>query len=750
MDQAHCRIPHSKDVQFDKPITQHLTGVLVHGKGLTIYRNYPNIVKSANLTIQCILLTLEQWKQDHGGNFPEEIYIQCDGGSENANQYVLAMLEFLVAKRLIKRIYMTRLPVGHTHEDIDACFGVIWNWFKSKSIATPQEYKVGLEEALKEGKLNAKVIDIYICPNYKKLLKPNIFEGLANLHKNEETQHQWRFEAVPVDATHFPLGVKTCYRALSNNQVVKITKLPKSQCVSNDGQLTGLEASTILVRWEPAVDLASNRAVEGTYLLTSMPSISADHQLSVAEFSDGYGEIFADAFSSISKKWDVSMDERKEWTAWFKKMPSGSQTAGEFIASTPTTLFLMKSPLKDYFAPDVFFRTVEDNFAGADELEDTLNKYTFEWPTQVAIANASVRTPNNLNPPLPYTFLATADNSNTLLSRYKEESSVYYSTILRKNRVTDLKHILCRRVNANGNSVSTSGLKDELVTRIYEWDIDIVRNLFRPISERDEEYIQGLFNCDPINEGDIIINILGFPVISKLTFKSLRSNQFISLLLIKIMIYLFQQRDKQLCEAHHEVNHSKASYRKRLPTLFVDLGLIDNIFDIRLESLTNDARAYFNLHKFSDYHQIIIPISNIQYGQMAQFEVCIFFRHSKIIHYINSKLPDNDNSVQESAIKRGCILRIMNEFLLAAGDPLQFENCVVYAPSKLYSSYNLPTPLPTFPIINEETSYDAGIYLLIIMEMLYYDLPLIFHENDIRAFRSKYAYAISKSTASFY
>lgn len=41
-----------------------------------------------------------------------------DGGSENANQSLLGMLEFLVYKRLIKTIHFTRLPTGHTHEDI--------------------------------------------------------------------------------------------------------------------------------------------------------------------------------------------------------------------------------------------------------------------------------------------------------------------------------------------------------------------------------------------------------------------------------------------------------------------------------------------------------------------------------------------------------------------------------------------------------------------------------------------------------
>jgi hypothetical protein len=52
--------------------------------------------------------------------FPEVIYFQVDGGPENANVCVLAFCELLVALRMAGKVILTRLPVGHTHEDIDA------------------------------------------------------------------------------------------------------------------------------------------------------------------------------------------------------------------------------------------------------------------------------------------------------------------------------------------------------------------------------------------------------------------------------------------------------------------------------------------------------------------------------------------------------------------------------------------------------------------------------------------------------
>jgi hypothetical protein len=81
---------------------------------------------STNLAIHTFYLNLEQWVSEKG-HYPSKIYWQVDGGPENANAFVYAFAEYLVAQTPINEIYVTRLPVGHTHEDIDARFGTIWD-----------------------------------------------------------------------------------------------------------------------------------------------------------------------------------------------------------------------------------------------------------------------------------------------------------------------------------------------------------------------------------------------------------------------------------------------------------------------------------------------------------------------------------------------------------------------------------------------------------------------------------------------
>jgi hypothetical protein len=60
------------------------------------------------------------------GKLPETIFYQIDGGSENTAKAVMYFCELLIARRIVMRIVLTRLMVGHTHADIDAVFGQIW------------------------------------------------------------------------------------------------------------------------------------------------------------------------------------------------------------------------------------------------------------------------------------------------------------------------------------------------------------------------------------------------------------------------------------------------------------------------------------------------------------------------------------------------------------------------------------------------------------------------------------------------
>jgi hypothetical protein len=107
------------------------------------------------------------------GYHPEEIHIQIDGGSENCNQHILLLLELLVIKRIARLIILSRLPVGHTHDDIDSLFNVMGSAIAgNESVLTWDEWKKVVENAYKQVNLLVEVIDLFIIPDIL-----SIFEG---------------------------------------------------------------------------------------------------------------------------------------------------------------------------------------------------------------------------------------------------------------------------------------------------------------------------------------------------------------------------------------------------------------------------------------------------------------------------------------------------------------------------------------------------------------------------------------------
>lgn len=97
----------------------------------------------------------------------------------------LAICELLVAKRLTRKIVFTRLPVGHTHEDIDAIFALIWEFMKNKKVLTPQIYASFVAMACGRKAPEVDIIDLWAVPDYEKYFTNFISPQLGRYAKGE-------------------------------------------------------------------------------------------------------------------------------------------------------------------------------------------------------------------------------------------------------------------------------------------------------------------------------------------------------------------------------------------------------------------------------------------------------------------------------------------------------------------------------------------------------------------------------------
>ena len=146
---------------------------------------------------------------DDKGFFPEKLYIQTDGGPENASATVLALCELLVVKKIIKSfVEVARLPVGHTHENIDALFGNIWTYTRGKYIHHPYEYTTVLGDCFASlKKKDVCIHQVFILPDYISWMKDCVDKHVVNFAKTSMTQLVFRFEPCE-PCEQFPLGAK--------------------------------------------------------------------------------------------------------------------------------------------------------------------------------------------------------------------------------------------------------------------------------------------------------------------------------------------------------------------------------------------------------------------------------------------------------------------------------------------------------------------------------------------------------------
>ena len=70
MAQNHCKLPwHGNINGASKYLTQHIQGIIVHGRRTVLFRTFHTVNNGGNLQLHCFLLTLEQIYKDNNGKF---------------------------------------------------------------------------------------------------------------------------------------------------------------------------------------------------------------------------------------------------------------------------------------------------------------------------------------------------------------------------------------------------------------------------------------------------------------------------------------------------------------------------------------------------------------------------------------------------------------------------------------------------------------------------------------------------------
>jgi hypothetical protein len=133
MDANKCAVPHCakkaktwEALNSTKRVASQYGGMIMHGVGTRVFMFDDELKKDGSLwvTIMVKTLTDEKKRRDEKGIAgPETLYLQMDNGPDNKNVPIFSLGELLVRLGIFKKVKYSFLPVGHTHEDIDASFG---------------------------------------------------------------------------------------------------------------------------------------------------------------------------------------------------------------------------------------------------------------------------------------------------------------------------------------------------------------------------------------------------------------------------------------------------------------------------------------------------------------------------------------------------------------------------------------------------------------------------------------------------
>jgi hypothetical protein len=119
----------------------HTQIVLVHGSGPQVFLGAENIAGDPNWTIDTLYRTLKREEESREHGLPDTLYLQLDNCSrENKNTYVLTYCAWLVERGVFTDVFVSFLPVGHTHFDPDQFASRIAQAVKYKNLHSVAAY----------------------------------------------------------------------------------------------------------------------------------------------------------------------------------------------------------------------------------------------------------------------------------------------------------------------------------------------------------------------------------------------------------------------------------------------------------------------------------------------------------------------------------------------------------------------------------------------------------------------------------
>lgn len=228
-----------------------------------------------------------------------------------------------------------------------------------------QAYEAILCKVFGRGELPFNVYNLFIVPDYKRLLGPHVDKRLSRYTKLEMTQLAWRFEAVEA-SWEFPMGCRTFHAAYANKSNFEIFPDNDGECICYDwlersfitsiffknnfyileSNILGYKAGRCFSVWHPQA-ARYNGFINGMYILQEFPR----GPLFPAEFVKDSRKAAVETVREFGVKFPKLVKENREWEEFLQVSPQNDRVM-DYLA-TPEGQQRYLIPLKEELFPGI-------------------------------------------------------------------------------------------------------------------------------------------------------------------------------------------------------------------------------------------------------------------------------------------------------------------------------------------------------------------------------------------------------------
>jgi hypothetical protein len=159
----------------------------IHGVGTIVVQTLPDIeMHGGNLTVEVINLAVQEALKHRKGRPIRNLYVQLDNVNSNKCKSVIAGMAALCLLGIVRKVKLSYLIVGHTHEDIDACIGNVVSHIRGQDMPTYAKFREECINAIrKEGGSILDIVRVIGITDFDKMYKDvdvgNI-KGISSAH----------------------------------------------------------------------------------------------------------------------------------------------------------------------------------------------------------------------------------------------------------------------------------------------------------------------------------------------------------------------------------------------------------------------------------------------------------------------------------------------------------------------------------------------------------------------------------------